>query len=819
MSSSVDGHVQVSPRTHLSRHPLAIECARAAASLTKSVSEVVVFESGRVFVVASSAVEALHPRQPDQVEARIVAGERGLVAEKHVAAIPIVTRGGGLVGALTMRGEPDLSNVEVLHGLARMLERLATELAIPVENAAEPVGTLVANAMRDVALVVDPNMMVVWANEAVGSLFGRTPEEIIGTSAVGLVHPDDLEHVANGMARMTEGLEMYRLHLRILRSDGEWEPVTVTGMDHSDDPRIGGVVVTLRSWRVEEEEQLALDRARHLSDALLGGLEEGLVVTDEFGGITMVNAAARAMFGLDPHVPAAQLKLSHFQTLDNDGRAVSAASDLGSDDIDTEYCIVRAKQDLIYVSARVQDVLTRDGDRFGSVIVFRDVTASRLAADQLRSQALHDQLTGLANRRQLQERMSVLAGLQPAQVVALMFVDLDGFKAVNDSHGHRTGDNLIRAAADRLRGALRDTDLLVRQGGDEFVVLHMGISNADQALETAERLRDALSAPYLIDDQRFDVTASIGVAIATTDELAEEMLLQRADMALYAAKSRGRNCVERFDIALEEELQLGERQRRLLRDVLDEDRLVMHFQPVVDCDTEQVNGYEALARFRMEDGQIVGPGKLLESVTNSRLAWELDQAAFRLSCEAAAALARIEPDNTPLVCCNFSPLSVRQLAFVDFLEETVISNGVDPSKICVEITESAAFDVGEASRKPLDRVRALGFGLALDDFGTGYSSLVHLRDLPISAVKVDRSFIARLGSNGSERAIVEAVVSLANELGLDVIAEGAETKEQSVEARALGFTQIQGWYYSPAISFAEVLRSRRSHRESPTSGL
>ncbi|HEC09808.1 MAG TPA: bifunctional diguanylate cyclase/phosphodiesterase, partial [Acidimicrobiales bacterium] len=390
-------------------------------------------------------------------------------------------------------------------------------------------------------------------------------------------------------------------------------------------------------------------------------------------------------------------------------------------------------------------------------------------------------------------------------LVAACFVDLDVFKLINDTHGHRTGDHIIRIAAERLSRRLREGDLLVRHGGDEFVAVLHDLESPAAALQAADRLRQALTEPFAIEGTTFDVTASAGVAVCSAAGCDQDDLLRQADIALYAAKARGRNQTVLFDDELEVLTEVAERQRRMLRHALDHDGVVMHFQPLVDSETGRPVAFEALARCLDPQGVLHGPGSFLDSISSSGMIWELDQRAFRLSCEAAAVLQRVVPVDTPVIGCNFSPLSIVQPDFASYVERTVAECGVEPANICIEITETAAFAGGQHSLDAVTTLHRAGFKIALDDFGTGYSSLSHLRDLPLHSVKMDRSFVARFTENGPEKAIAEAVVGLAGDLGLGVVAEGVETGEQLSIARNLGFRTIQGWHYDRAMPLDEIL--------------
>lgn len=785
-------------RARLARHPVAIDCVRVAAALSGAACDCVVFDGDRGFVVASTDLDqVLSPRSLTAAEDTLRDGQHSLVVEDGATAVAIPDRSGETVAALTVQATVEHDASDTWLGLGRLIASVLSD------DTQGDFYEYVVQGLRDVVIVLSPDMTVTWINDAVGSMLGRTPSEFIGKSGVDFLHPDDIEATVEAMARIRQGLAITRVLIRLRDASGRWIPLEVTGVDRTDSTPLGGLVLSLRYSDYEGELGTTADRVTRMSDAIVSSLHDGIVATDAVGAVTVANDVARTLFDIDADAPASSLTLNDFQPveIDDETQARPTASD---NELEGSVVITRGG-DVRYVTTNRQPVIDQEGSTIGTVVVFHDVTTEHLAREELRRQALHDQLTGLGNRRKLEATLRDLATSSPVTQVAACFIDLDAFKVVNDNHGHRIGDELIGIAGKRLADELRADDLLVRQGGDEFVALLRDVPSIEEAVATAERYRSALAAPYVIDGHRFDVTASAGVAVCDSSAAHTGELLQHADMALYAAKNRGRNRVERFDEALAQTIRKEEAQRQLLREALENDRLIMFFQPLVDLSTEAIVGYEALARVQSHDGAILGPSAFIGAIANTSQMWDLDQAGFVLSCEAAASLASASVGSPPVMSCNFSAISITHPEFLRFIDETIGHIGVDPSLLRIEITESAAFETDQASTNVLQELRARGFSLALDDFGTGYSSLAHLRDLPISAVKVDRSFTAKLGEQSSERAIVEAVIRLAEDLDLDVVAEGVETPEQCDQARELGFATVQGWHYAPAMSLSDCL--------------
>lgn len=770
-------------------------------------AEVVVFEENRVFIAVSTATDRLMQPRPMTL-AEVAAEENNgcqiecIDAAERSVLVPIQL-GGTLVAGLSLFGDVDLpADTEGLESLARVIAGLLDEVST---GRTTDFHAKVLNGLRECVLIMSPTMDLLWGSQGTVTLLGHNPIEMAGRPAVDFLHPDDVEKTLDGVVKISQGLEVYRLVIRVLTGSGSYTPVEVMGNDLSSDADVGGIVLSLRDAQHDSELGQEVERSRQLSTAIVEGLPDGLIATDRYGTVTVANTVARAMFAVAPTQTASQLRLDAFALCTVEGRSVDffEPTDLPI------RCLLPSEDGIRYIDCSIREVTAPEADTFGRVIVLTDVTAEHRAAEDLREQALHDQLTGLPNRRQMEGWLAEIAAAQSNGVVAACFVDLDGFKLVNDNHGHRVGDQVIRIAAQRLNEELRGVDLLVRHGGDEFVALLVDVDSLPGAEEVAERLRSVLAEPYEVGAERFDLTASVGVAVASSEDLLPDMLLQHADIALYEAKGNGRNRVQVFDESLAEVVSNEHRQRRLLRDAIDENRVVMHFQPLVDSATDRTLGFEALARVRTRDGDLLSPSHFLDAISHTGLMWDLDRVAFELSCDGARLLTKIDPARAPYVACNFSSVSLTHPDFVPFIVATTEAADVATRQICVEVTESAAFDTGGRIGGALHELKRLGYQLALDDFGTGYSSLAHLRDLPITSVKVDRSFVEQLSTHSSERAIAEAVVTLARDLDLGVVAEGVETLEQMEQVKAMGFETIQGWHYSRALPIDRCLEHWR----------
>ncbi|MFN3219925.1 MAG: EAL domain-containing protein [Acidimicrobiales bacterium] len=790
-------------------HPVIIDALRTARAVAGAAVEIVAFDAGRAIVVGSDVAEALVPRPPRAAEAALLADGATVpgtaVVVDDATAVAVFDADGELFGAISIAAAIEPDDQSVLAGVARMFGHLLGERAAGTTTGGLAEGVL--DGLRDAIVVLDENFEVTWCNASIAMQLAINQTDVIGRSIADFVHPDDLALAMDAAIRSQSGHTTLQLELRLRHGRGDWEPMEIRGLDRSTDPRVGGLVVAMRSEHRRGHIERELDRNRRVSAAIIEDLTDAVIAIDPTGGVRVINSAARALFGIDPATPTAAITLEHLVLFDRRGRRLPPEShplDIGDTALTgPAECCVANDAGVRSVVLQARRVRHSDGDDLGVVVTIQDVTEAIATSAELEASALVDQLTGLSNRRHLDQRLDELLADGVERRIGVCFIDLDGFKAVNDLHGHRVGDELLRLAASRLRSRLRDGDVLARQGGDEFVAVLVDLIDDHHAESIAERLRAVLAEPFEIDGTVFHVTASAGIAVARIPGVSGEVLLQRADLALYAAKEAGRNCIELFDDELAAASEAEQRTREMIRTAISDDALVMHFQPMIDSDAGAVVGFEALVRCRSADGTIIGPGAFLGELDGSHLLVDLDLLAFRLSCAAALELIAVQP--SVRVAANLSAATLRQRDTVELLLATAAEVGVSPRSMTIEVTESSAFVGGGLSARTLWSLHEAGFAIALDDFGTGYSSLAHLRDLPLSVVKLDRSFVPKLHRQSTERAIASAIVRLSDELGFATVAEGVENAGQLVAVRSLGYRVVQGWHYAPALPFDDAV--------------
>ena len=438
------------------------------------------------------------------------------------------------------------------------------------------------------------------------------------------------------------------------------------------------------------------------------------------------------------------------------------------------------------------------------VVVFSDTTAMRMAEQRLTHLAHHDGLTGLPNRLLFNDRLdqALERARRDKAHCALLFIDLDGFKLINDTLGHSMGDQLLGCIAGRLKENVRASDTAARLSGDEFVVIAEHIAHPENAALLADKLLKILAMPVLLDAAQVAVSASIGIAVYPEDGEDRDALLKAADVAMYSAKTRGRNrsCFYTAGLASRAAEYLSVEQG--LKQALEASDFEVHYQPLIALSDNAVTGLEALIRWKHPREGLLAPARFIPVAEKSGLIDALDCWVLSAAC---AQLARwLKAGGIPLrLAVNVSATHLTRDNFCEQVEKVLGETGIAPSLLEIEITESALHDT-EASLRVVQDLKALGVSIAIDDFGTGYSSLSVLKDLPIDRLKIDRSFVQKLTNKASDAAIVKAIISMSRTLNLKITAEGVETEEQSASLRRMGCEEAQGYLFSKPMPFAEL---------------
>jgi diguanylate cyclase (GGDEF)-like protein len=521
--------------------------------------------------------------------------------------------------------------------------------------------------------------------------------------------------------------------------------------------------------------------------AALGNMSQTLCMFDEADRLVVGQARLAALLGVPPDALAPGLTLAAATCLPTaEARLVFAA-------------MARLRAE----GRRGSDVQTLGDGRTLSVsfasmqddgwlVTLEDVTEQREAQARIVHMAHHDGLTGLANRVLFHDRLgeAVLRCRRGARS-AVLYLDLDHFKAVNDTLGHPVGDALLRAAAARLREQLRETDTIARLGGDEFAILLADVAEPEQTSSVTTRIIEAISAPYVFGSEQVVIGTSVGIALLPDDADDPEQIMKCADMALYYAKTEGRGRFRFFEAGMDARMQARRALDLDLRSALAEDEFQLHYQPQINLATGMVSGFEALVRWAHPRRGMIPPGDFIPLAEETGFIVPLGRWVLQHACADAATWP-----GTPKVAVNISPVQFGSRSLVEDITAVLAATGLDPRRLEIELTETAMLEDTDTVIAILRQLRDLGVGVALDDFGTGYSSLSHLRRFPFSKVKIDRSFIDGLGKGGDCDTIVAALVDLCERLGMATTAEGVETAAQLEKVAAMNCTQGQGYFFS-----------------------
>jgi diguanylate cyclase (GGDEF)-like protein/PAS domain S-box-containing protein len=643
--------------------------------------------------------------------------------------------------------------------------------------------SMVENA-RDVIHVINPDRTTRYITPSIQRLLGWDPDELIGRSVMEFLHPDDVERVLAAL-RATRGQPNAGLpiEVRVRHRDGEWRIFEGVGRNLIDDPTVRGVVVNSRDVtdRRRRDEQI-----RRL--AAIPQESPNPILECDLGGnpIYLNPAAERLMQELRLDDALALLPADHARTVHG-----CVSSGTGARGVETT------------VGARVFSWTYHPHPALGAVHVFgEEVTERKRVEDRLLHHALHDPLTGLPNRHLFMERLGralLRYHSREGGLFAVLFLDLDRFKVVNDSLGHHVGDELLQVIAERLRASVRLSDTVARFGGDEFAVLLEELEDADEATVIAGRLGQTVAAPVNLGGYEVFTSASIGIALCSSGLERPEYLLRNADVAMYRAKGNGASSYEVFDRTMHAQAMARLQLETDLRRALTRGEFRLRYQPIVSLKTGRITGVEALVRWDHPNRGLTSPGEFIPVAEETGLIIPLGAWVLGEACRQLAAWRREFRHARIALSVNLSAKQFGQADLVERIRGALRDAGLDPRHLKLEITESAVIDNAGGAGAMLAQLKELGIQVQMDDFGTGYSSLSSLHSLPLDGLKIDRSFVSRMPENQATRQMVRTIALLARGLDLAVIAEGVETADQLDEVRAMGCDYAQGYLISPPL--------------------
>jgi diguanylate cyclase (GGDEF)-like protein/PAS domain S-box-containing protein len=559
------------------------------------------------------------------------------------------------------------------------------------------------------------------------------------------------------------------------------------------------------------EETLFNEKSR--AQTTLECIDDAVICTDLHGNVTFLNPVAERMTGWSLREASGRPLSEAFQIMD------AATGELAADPtkkaigqgrlthLPINCILTRRDGHQVFIEDSVAPILDSAGKPAGAVLVFRDVTEARALAEKLTQLAEHDSLTGLPNRLLLNDRLgqAIAHAARRKTLVAVLFLDLDGFKHINDSLGHQAGDKLLETISTRLQRCVRAPDTVSRHGGDEFVFLILDLNDPADAAITAQRLLEVVALPLEIGTQELQVTASIGISVYPDDGLEAETLIKNADTAMYQVKEHGRQSFVFFKQEMNVKTVAKRSIAEDLRHALDRHELTLLYQPIVNVKSGAIAGAEALLRWNHPTRGSVAPEIFIPVAEDTGLILPIGKWVLREACAQAKAWADAGlPAITMSV--NVSARQFRNERFLESLSAILDEIGLSPKFLDIEITETVLMDRAHFGAHELKRLRDRGLQVAIDDFGTGYSSLSYLQLLPLDVIKIDRSFVSQIATNANGAAIVTAIIAMGRSLNLRVIAEGIETAEDLAFLKKSACDEAQGFFFSPPIPAGDFAR-------------
>ncbi len=624
------------------------------------------------------------------------------------------------------------------------------------------------------------------------------------------------------LAGGTTGLELYE---RLKASGRDLPVVMVTG--HSNEEMVVEALrLGVRDFITKSPDfldylpgaveaavaQARLKRRLEESEArfrdLIENLQVGVLLIDPDGDILLSNRAALGLLG----VAEADLVGKNCSAVGWDAVIREDGSPSRAEELPAPLAIASGRpvrnvivgvhrsssEDRVWLLVNAEPQLDADGDVRQVICTISDVSERKALEEQLAYRAYHDVLTGLPNRALFLDRLRSALSFRRRRddYVAVLFVDLDDFKIVNDSLGHEVGDRLLVEVAGRLRTSLRPDDTLARLGGDEFAVMLTGVSGLREVLLVVRRLLGKLNTPVALLGEEITVTASIGVALAASGEASPTDLMREADAAMYRTKHKGKAGYEVFDPSLHAEALERLELESHLRSGLENEQFVLHYQPIVDLGTGEVWGMEALVRWEHPRRGLVYPSKFVPLAEETGLIIPLGRWVLEEACRQAREWQRDPRIPPPVMLANLSANQLHGVDIVHSIEQILSTAELDGCRLALDITETTLLKAAGDTQRVLGRLREMGVRLSIDDFGTGYSSLSYLKHLPADTLKIDKSFVGSLGESAEDTAIVHMVITLAHTLGMKVVAEGVENADQARQLKDMGCDMAQGFYFA-----------------------
>jgi len=685
---------------------------------------------------------------------------------------------------------------------------------------------LLAENVTDVIWSIDTQLNFTFISSSIFSMLGYTPDEIYRGAVNGVFTRGDLKKIEQRIkvglrnaasSNHKSGDNIFTLDMNATCKNGQQLIIEAQASYLWDEnKKLEGIFGVVRD--VSEARQI--ERELLLAGQVFENSTEAIVVTDNKGYVINANPA---------FFDASQFTLNEIRGLRPDDiinkkfHSRDFYSEIGKEIVENRYWqgevhYLRKNGEEGVSWTGVSATLNRSGHVQNLIIIASDITERKVIESRVHKLAYFDPLTGLPNRSQMYERLDqmVVAARGNDTHIAVLFLDLDRFKPINDSMGHHAGDRVLKEVANRLQGCIKKQDIASRISGDEFTIALADRKTADSAANTAvkvgERILHALQQPFFIEQRELFLTGSIGISIFPNDGATVTELLKNSDMAMYHAKDGGRNNVQFFDEQMNKKaVELLEIENDL-RYAIERGELELYYQPQYAASDCKMQGVEALLRWQHSSKGMIPPGHFIPIIEDTGLIIPIGEWVLRQACRD---MAKWQKNNIAVnrMAVNVSARQFKQAGFIDLVHEVIEETRIDPNQLELELTESLLIDDLEHTLDVLTRLRAMGVRMAIDDFGTGYSSLNYLKQFPVDTLKIDQSFIHNLPENNDDAQITRTIISMAHNLGLGVIAEGVETKEQLEFLQEINCEEVQGFYFSKPLPAAALVESINSKLE------
>lgn len=625
------------------------------------------------------------------------------------------------------------------------------------------------------------------------------------------IHPDDRERVSEAFVKMPDSGK-FDEEYRVVKMDGSIRHIHNRGFPVRENGRVSGWAGIAEdiTERKNYEERL------RLAESVFENSEEAIIVTDSANRIVSVNPAFvritgyedKDVTGRDPKIMGSGRHGKEFFSgmWDSINKAGSWQGEIWD----------RRKNGELYPKwLSISTIKDEKGGVANYIGIFADITERKKAEERLDYMAHFDALTKLPNRLLLKDRaeQAITSSHRSKSKAGILFLDLDNFKNINDSFGHRFGDTLLQAVSERLKDVLRESDTIARIGGDEFIVLLSGIDSAGEAARVARKITDSMREPFALEGHTMSITTSIGISLYPDDGADYDTLMKNSDTAMYRAKEVGRDTYQFFTQEMNDRVLERLSIENSLRQAIKMEEFILHYQPQVDIGTGSITGIEALIRWQHPENGLVPPGRFIHIAEDSGLIVPIGEWVLRTACRQNREWQKAGLPAVPMAV-NLSPVQFRQENLLDVVKRAVRDAEIDPQYLEIEVTERAVMHNVDEAVALMKKLKGMGLKLTVDDFGTGYSSLSYLKRFPIDKLKIDQSFVRDINSDPNDAAITLAIISMSHSLGLKVIAEGVETAEQLAFLKEHGCDEIQGYYFSkpvPPDEFSKLFSTKRNY--------